>query len=143
MCRPGLDIAPVFLLTRRTSHIGLALFRRLRFFYCSFGLLCCSAQCSSSSGSVSCTSVRRSSTASTTRRSSFAIYMLHGAPFVALHVINPSATEHISPISDRSLLLGAVFLPTLGIFAECIAADNLPHPLWRRPDRLGQRLQRQ
>lgn len=63
MCRPGLGIAPVFLLTRRTSHIGLALFRRLRFFYCSFGLLCCSAQCSSSSGSVSCTSVRRSSTA--------------------------------------------------------------------------------
>ncbi len=63
MCRPGLDIAPVFLLTRRTSHIGLALFWRLRFFYCSFGQLCCSAQCSSSSGSVSCTSVRRSSTA--------------------------------------------------------------------------------
>ena len=63
MCRPGLDIAPVFLLTRRTSHIGLALFRRLRVFYCSFGQLCCSAQCSSSSGSVSCTSVRRSSTA--------------------------------------------------------------------------------
>lgn len=76
-------------------------------------------------------------------RSSLAIYMLHGAPFVALHVINPSATEHISPISNRSLLLGAVFLPTLGIFAACIAADNLPHPLWRRPDRLGQRLQRQ
>nr|WP_301379823.1 acyltransferase [uncultured Alistipes sp.] len=136
-CWCGLNIGLVLLFTFWTSRTANALYSRVWFSYCSFGLLVNALLFFVWIGGLRFHSPRINRIA----RSSLAIYLIHGAPFVALHVIEPFVQRFICPIPHRSLLLGAVLLMTLDIVAACVAIDHLLNPVWRRIDCLGMRLQ--
>lgn len=131
-----LNAGLVVLFTCWTSPVGRAVFSRMWFSYCSFGLLASALLFFVWIGGLRFSSPLVNRVA----RSSLAIYLLHGAPLVALHVIAPFVVRYVCPLGGRGAVLGALLPLTLGIIAACVAIDNLLAPLWRALDRLGSRL---
>ncbi|WP_297932183.1 acyltransferase family protein [uncultured Alistipes sp.] len=131
-----LNAGLVVLFTCWTSPVGRAVFSRMWFSYCSFGLLASALLFFVWIGGLRFSSPLVNRVA----RSSLAIYLLHGAPLVALHVIAPFVVRYVCPLGGRGAVLGALLPLTLGIIAACVATDNLLAPLWRALDRLGSRL---
>lgn len=137
LCWLGLNVGLVALFTRFTSRLGMAIFYRVWFSYCSFGLLFNALLFFMWIGGMRF----RSRQVNRIARSSLLIYLLHGAPFVANHLIAPFVLQYICPIADRWLLLGAILLFTLVVVTLCIIIDRLLGPIWKCLDRLGNRLQ--
>ncbi len=103
----------------------MAIFYRVWFSYCSFGLLFNALLFFMWIGGMRF----RSRQVNRIARSSLLIYLLHGAPFVANHLIAPFVLQYICPIADRWLLLGAILLFTLVVVTLCIIIDRLLGPI--------------
>lgn len=94
------------------------------FSYCSFGLLTSALLFFVWIGGLRFSSPLVNRVA----RSSLAIYLLHGAPLVALHVIAPFVVRYVCPLGGRGAVLGALLPLTLGIIAAYVAQTTSSHP---------------
>lgn len=121
-----------------TGRIIEAIFQRLFFSYCSFGLLVSSLLFFMWIGGMSF----KSRFINYIARSSLSIYMIHGASMIFFNIIGPISLYLLDISSNEFQLFALVLLFTTIIVVCCIIIDKLLTPVWNIIDEIAAKFQR-
>lgn len=132
------NIVLVVIFSLFTGRIVDAIYERLFFRYCSFGLLVSSLLFFMWIGGISF----KSRFINYIAKSSLAIYMIHGAGLIFFNIIGPISLYLLRLSSNEFQLFILIFLLTVIIVTCCIIIDKLLNPIWDIINNLGERLQK-
>lgn len=133
-----LNVILVGVFSLLTGRIIDAVYQRLFFSYCSFGLLVSSLLFFMWIGGMSF----KSRFINYIAKSSLSIYMIHGASLIFFNLIGPISLCLLDVSSNEFQLFALVFMFTVVIVACCIVIDKLLSPIWRIIDMAGTKLQK-